>query len=74
MSPRLLYCRHVGCDGTDLSVAGMLPPTCPVCKQPAKWSLTPPRAPDDPLLDYVLTHNDRRWLHQLRIDPEDAPT
>ena len=69
---RELFCRYEGCGFAFTSVAGMLPLVCPKCQKSAKWS-TAPRADGsgEPSTPFVLSYNDRRMLHTLRIDPEE---
>lgn len=45
-----------------------LPPVCPKCHAKGHWRSVESENP--PAVDYTVTHNDQRFLHSLKIDPE----
>jgi hypothetical protein len=51
--------------------SGTIPPSCPRCLQTTRW--TTRASVDIPKVRYALSWMDVRFLHSLRIDPEERP-
>lgn len=58
-----LYCQTCG-RGETVSGPGILP-DCRICG-PTTW-----RTATEPRVDYVVTHNDRRFLKSIRVAPDE---
>lgn len=60
-----LYCQK--CQ-TRYAQSGTLPSVCPTCSQETTWLSVPtPSERSDP---FVLTYQDRQFLHQMNIASE----
>ena len=67
MASVILYCKLPDC-GQGYASLGELPVQCPACGRETKWSTSPTR--HDQTSTILWTAADRRYLRELRIDPE----
>lgn len=65
---RTLFCSR--CDAGYQSVGGDVPRQCPHCGAFTVWRTLAPMVGEDPIQPWELSHNDRRLLRQLRINPD----
>ena len=68
----VVWCRYGDCgDGFEV-IAGHLAAICPSCRRPARWTTVPTSSASypDPAPAYDLSYQDRRFLRQIKIDPE----
>jgi hypothetical protein len=74
---RIVYCRYTDCQVGTPCIAGKLPPVCPGCERPGRWTTrTPPPSGSATngavASDLDLTYNDlemlrrhQRWCDEL---------
>jgi len=58
--PAILYCGHKDC-GVGFAATGAIPTTCPECHRETTWRSEL----------FALTHDDRAFLRQLCIRPDE---
>lgn len=65
MPVRTAYCRWPTCRMPEDTINNTLPNQCPHCHRVGRWTFEVPVT--DRYEDGVLSHNDRRFLHQRGI-------